>query len=255
MYGLCLINSHFTSDGSGRDFTIMSDPERRIGKVGRPGPLVCHQCKCHPRKRPNGPRPPSLERVKQLNQGLWQCSGQWTSEAKSSKALPVRDDRGGKLRRSASDTLAKVGSYDNSMQAWTDGRLPDLKRYPNRHHGWVRCHSQSQDSKVVDSPRSAASEPGVSLKMSQSLCSTYQSMNSNHTEGASPLQPRKGHGYMEPGILRRDFSRQPAGFTANVDRVQREDRFIRDRQPHEIEVSRSTMRESRFIPPTFDAVT
>lgn len=248
MYGLCQINSHFTSDGSGRDFIILGDKERRNGKHSehtRPFRTACLERECHPRKRPHGPRPPSNERVRQLNQGLWQCSGQWATEAKSSRSLPHSPGSSLKLGRSASDTLAKVGSYNDSMSAWSTARLPDLKRAPAGQHNWLRCDTQSLSG--GPSPRLLGPDLAESSFMGQTLSST--------ASAAMSLDTRKAHGYMGPGILRRpgSFSKIPCGWAGTtVDRMPREDRFLSVRQPHDLaseDVMRSTVRESRFLAP------
>lgn len=240
MYGLCLINSHFTSDGTGRDFIIMNDQERRGGKVGKPGPYrtACLNRECKPRKRPNGPRPPSSERIRQMNKGQWQCSGEWVTDAKSTLALS--SDASPKLKRSASDTLKTVANYDASMQAWTDARLPDIKRSQRDHHGWVSCHARTisagSESRILGPD---LTEPSF---IGKSMASTASASFDTSTI-------RRAHGYFEPGVLRRpgSYDKIPMGFTANVDRVPREDRFLRERAPHECEVMRSTVRETRFI--------
>jgi len=250
MYGLCSINTHFTSDGSGRDFIILGDKERRNGKMSehaRPFRTACLDRECHPRKRPTGPRPPSNERVRQLNQGLWQCSGQWATEAKSSRSLPHSPGSSLKLKRSASDPLGKVGTYSDSMQAWSDARLPDLSKSKGRQHDWLRCTTQSFSG--GSSPRRLGPDLAESSFMGQTLSST--------ASAAMFLDTRKAHGYMEPGILRRPgaFSKIPCGWAGTtVDRPigTREDRFLSVRQPHELaneECMRSTTREPRFVAP------
>jgi len=265
MYGLCLINSHFTSDGSGRDFVVVGDPERKRGKLDNPRPYrtACLGRECHPRKRPTGPRPPSNERTKQLNQGLWQCSGQWTTEAKSPKALPHSPTR--TLRKSASDTLKKHASYESGMQAWTDGRLPQLKRNPAGHHDWMRCHTQSLSSHAE--PRllgPALAEPsfiGKTMQQSASAGLGWQPQPKVDMAATAPAaffaEPRRAHGYMEPGVLRRCAGNRPLGFAGvAVERCgeAREEKFMKERAPHEVEVMRSTSREPRFMPQQTESV-
>lgn len=260
MYGLCLINQHFTSDGTGRDFVVLADKERRNGKIGGPGPYrtACLNRECHPRKRHTGPRPPSVERVKQLNQGLWQCTGQWSPKAKSSKALPHDPEkafesieRRRNMTRSMSDTsLAKAcnGNYEETMQTWVDARRERglLPRSAGSHQNWSRCHSQSISPRGGERPLGPdLAEPSFERQtMAQTASATFG------------LDTRKAHGYLEPGILRRpgSFSKRPASFVGvNVERGMRDhsqDRFLSTRQGHEIEVGRSTVREPRFIPAT-----
>jgi hypothetical protein len=218
----------------------MGDTERRGGRVhgARPFLTACLNRECKPRNRTNGPRPPSNERVRQMNQGLWQCTGQWATEAKSSRALP--HSPASTLRRSASDTLAKVGSHENSMQAWTDARLPELKRGSQAHHGWMRCHSQSVPAGSAEVLGPDLVEPSFTR---QTLAST--------AGAAVKVETRKAHGYIEPGILRRpgSYDKIPMGFAGtSVERsTVREERFLGVRQGHEIDVGRSTDRDTRFL--------
>jgi len=181
-----------------------------------------------------------------LNEGTWQCSGEWTTEAKSARHVPISSSP--KLKRSATDSsLHKVCTYENSMTAWTEARLPSLKRAPGAHHTWTRCHSQS----ISPGPEARVLGPDITEE------SFVRRSMSSTAPAALHMDVRKAHGYLEPGILRRPgaYSKIPGGFTANVDRMPREDRFMTERQPHEIEVKNGpTAREDRFIPKEVFAV-
>merc|ERR1719506_1475823 len=145
-----------------------------------------------------------------------------------------------KLKRSSSDTLSKVGSYENSMAAWTDARLPDLKRSPGRHHHWMRCTTQAF-SQGDGSPRPLGPDLAEDSFAGRTMAATASAAVFQDT--------RKAHGYFEPGILRRSKVTAPCGWAGtNVDRMPRGDRFLTVSQPHEIEVGRSTVRETRFLP-------
>jgi len=158
------------------------------------------------------------------------------------KAIPHSTEP--KLRRSLSDTMTKVKSYENSMQAWTDGRLPHLKRCPDRHHGWVNQRCQSQCMSPGGSPRTLGPELAEASFMGQTISST--------ASAPVAMETRRAHGYFEPGPLRRGGAKAngPGGWAVNVERMPREDRFICPRQPHDPEVMRSTVRETRFLPAT-----
>jgi len=266
MYGLALINTHFTSDGSGRDFIVCGDKERRLGKVGSGGGnrlTASAGRECKPRKRPNGPRPPSHERVKQMNQGLWQLSGQWTTQAKSSKALPTPSSPS--LSRSASDPVKKACTWANSMEAWHTARLPNLIKTAARHEDWLRstwhpAPSTSSDLADTISRRSLDVDSAARLAPSEvltgTMTSTYRDIGASFAESEN-LDMRKSHGYtFGPGILRRPGSfdkREGAWVGVDIQRPcagGRDGSFLPEKAPHIINVSRSMDRAARFLPVT-----
>lgn len=211
----------------------------------------------HPRKRPNGPRPPTLERVDHLNKGLWQCSGQWSPQAKNAKSLPMRSSQ--KLKRCASDPIAKACSYENSMQAWHASRLSNshINRDTHLHEDWLRSgHFPGTAGRAKSSDTAAKLDLASSddnIGLSETIRSTYRDMSANfdHHEG---LERRNHHGYSDGGILRRpgSYDKRNCAFSGvTIERPcagARNDRFLSQRQPHTFDVMRSTDREHRFMP-------
>mmetsp|Transcript_24420 Transcript_24420/g.42731 ORF Transcript_24420/g.42731 Transcript_24420/m.42731 type:complete len:219 (-) Transcript_24420:119-775(-) len=130
MWGLRLVQNNYVPDGTGRDFGFCQHQEYVHGKQ-KPLPFLtaCDGLN-HPRRRTHLPKPPSKRRILQLNQGQWECSGQWASKARSSKAIG----------KSASDSLIGLkpehASYGASIGSWDTARRPDFQYSPNSLTRW-----------------------------------------------------------------------------------------------------------------------
>merc|ERR1712232_1007585 len=123
------------ASGDGRDFIVFGQQEYRGGKQKALPPLTASLGRqCHPRPRPYGPKPRGQDMMRNMNQGLWQPTGEFTGSktVASVKALP----RSGSAPATVLASNGAPRGYMDSMAAWEEGLKPNLLRNPNLLKTW-----------------------------------------------------------------------------------------------------------------------